>query len=780
MSFAGNISHVYNSQDLPFSDLKDIFLRLFEGRLEYTEKFDGTNIYFSVDPSTRSLLYCRNKDDFHNRGVVFSEFIERYRGTSSEEVFSEFNLNVAALVEGMCENELSVAFGGGTFYNTEILHPAFDSIVKYNTFKVIIQPTGHRSHINESIELSKTLGILKKYEGDFFLINNIRTSETSVNEKLDETMDSLRLLLRGEGLKLSSTIGDFVGKRMLEIASRLEIPPFKQKMLAKRLAGRKGVRLNKIYSGQPPERVAEIRNLVGRKNNLLREVVAPIREIVDKAYGLFLEGFNPSIQTEGDLKSEGIVFSYNDRLYKMTGKYADLIREKNRVEKNKNRIALIPGSFKPPHKGHLQMFEHYAATCDKVYVIVGNNPRKCSEGREYTIQQTQQVLREFLKHRSLGNVVFVADDHPHKKTISILNDPSVVTPGSVVLIGSSNKGDDHGKGAYMYADRGDIKLLNTEETNYSMKENLSSTDLREYISKGLSDKVWYFIPEGVEHNRYMEIFGLNETSEKKTTESTSPSSLLDETSVSGNVQGHAGGKKGPWVKREEFIDEIKLRKGIRNVIENISKQQELKEQRLRKIISHLLKEKLSPPPTESTGINVLRGTLKSIITQLEDGYNGLTTEPEQRQSFRSHILVSVENLLAPIEASEQGAEEGGALAQEEVQVDIGDKPEDDPNFISIEDEPEEPEEEKPEDKFVELPDEDPTGRNIAKTTFKGIAPQIANSYEQLGNQKDQDTFYEYLLTNLKLYFDKFEDAMAINVEEPTSPSYDEEIEVVDA
>ena len=236
------------------------------------------------------------------------------------------------------------------------------------------------------------------------------------------------------------------------------------------------------------------------------------------------------------------------------------------------------------------------------------------------------------------------------------------------------------------------------------------------------------------------------------------------------------------VSRKDFLKELELRESIRGTISKLNESKISEEKKLRKIVRHLLQEKFSAPPTDSTGINVLRGTLKSIITQLEDGFNYLTTEPEQRQSFRAHILVSVENLLAPIEASEQGAEEEGALAQEEIQVDIGDKPEDDPSFISIEDEPEEPEEEKPEEKFVELPDEDKTGRNIAKTTFKSIAPQIANSYEQLGNQKDQDTFYEYLLTNLKLYFDKFEDAISANVEEPETDSYapDGEVEVIDA
>jgi|10_taG_2_1085330.scaffolds.fasta_scaffold11963_3 cytidyltransferase-like protein len=777
--FYGRIGHVFDDHNLTFYEVKDMFLSLAEGRLPFTEKFDGINIYFSVDPTTKSLLYCRNKGDFGNNGVLFQEFIERYKGTDNEKVFSDFNREVQGLINTMGHGEVNKLFENNVFYNTEIIHPSFNSIVKYNTFKVIIQNTGHRSGLNEGIQFSENLDIFRTHEKDFFLINNIITPESIVNEKLDDFFDNFKSFLLREGMKLSSTIGDFVGKKMAKIAANTGIPVFKQKMLTKKLSGRRGVRINHICSGLSPDKVAEVRRLVDDKRGLLHKTITPLREVVDSYFNILLTTYTPKLQTEGEVRSEGVVFSYKNNSYKLTGAYSELIREKNN-QNGASKIAIIPGAFKPPHKGHLQMFEHYASVCDQVYVVVSTGVRKCSAGMEYTIEQTQRVLREFLEVSPLDNVIFIFDDHPHTKIISMINDPGVVKSESVVFVGASSKGADHQKGSYIYADRDDIKLLEAKETNYAIKENLSSTHLRDHITRQEFDKVRFFIPDGLECSKYMEIFGLTEAAEKKTEEIMNHLSSLVETSVTAGVQGPSAPIGGTMVDRKEFLEELKLRESVRSTISKLNESKLLEEQKLRKVIRHLIKEKFSPPPTESTGINVLRGTLKSIITQLEDGYNGLTTEPEQRQSFRAHILVSVENLLAPIEASEQGAQEEAALAQEEVQVDIGSRPEDDPNFISIEDEPEEPEEERPEDKFVALPDEDPTGRNIAKTTFKGIAPQIANSYEQLGNQKDQDTFYEYLLTNLKLYFDKFEDAMAINVEEPTSPSYDEEVEVIDA
>ena len=58
-------------------------------------------------------------------------------------------------------------------------------------------------------------------------------------------------------------------------------------------------------------------------------------------------------------------------------------------------------------------------------------------------------------------------------------------------------------------------------------------------------------------------------------------------------------------------------------------------------------------------------------------------------------------------------------------------------------------------------------------TFKKVQGSILDSWEVLSNEEDKELFYDYLLTNLKLYFDKFEDELKTNLPEPTTPEYDE-------
>lgn len=245
------------------------------------------------------------------------------------------------------------------------------------------------------------------------------------------------------------------------------------------------------------------------------------------------------------------------------------------------------------------------------------------------------------------------------------------------------------------------------------------------------------------------------------------------------------------IDRQQFLQEMKVRKFIRKGIELYfeKKEQEnnkavLEEQKLRSIIRDLIKETATPDndpaPAKSTGINVLEDLLKKIIPVLEIDYKKLTSDKRQRDSFRAHIVKGVEDVLAPPKALNKAGEveEEPVMEQEneiEIQVD-SDKPEDDASFIDIEPEKkEEPEEPPDEREAFGIGDQDETGRNIAFESFKKVQSAIVDSWDVLSDEKDQELFYDYLITNLKLYFDKFENDLG-GVTEPTTDEYEQEKE----
>ena len=118
----------------------------------------------------------------------------------------------------------------------------------------------------------------------------------------------------------------------------------------------------------------------------------------------------------------------------------------------------------------------------------------------------------------------------------------------------------------------------------------------------------------------------------------------------------------------------------------------------------------------------------NVLSTLRDVYKTLTTDENQKKSFRAHIIKWVEDTLAPVKLND--TDRGTSLA-EQVGVDI--EGVNDEMFIdaadgSEKDTPPEPEEE---DTMKAIEGEDTTGRNKAERVYPNIEKSIT-SLEALG------------------------------------------------
>ena len=257
------------------------------------------------------------------------------------------------------------------------------------------------------------------------------------------------------------------------------------------------------------------------------------------------------------------------------------------------------------------------------------------------------------------------------------------------------------------------------------------------------------------------------------------------------------------IDRKQFVEELQLRQYIRKAIKVVQERKEkkksqqlLEEQELRKYVRRIIEvEVADATPHHSTGINVLEDLLKKIIPIIEDGFKDLTSSKNQRDSFRAHIVRGVQTALSPIRAIEDGTTEKGEgrpyeppgisgeketpeLAEQEINIDVGEEGPP-PEFIDINPPDEKSKEEKKEEEFT-ITDKDTTGRNLALDVFKRIERNVVDAYDLLSDEEDEKLFYDYLLTNLKLYFDKFEEELHQSLPEPTTPEYEAEKEKLGA
>ena len=265
---------------------------------------------------------------------------------------------------------------------------------------------------------------------------------------------------------------------------------------------------------------------------------------------------------------------------------------------------------------------------------------------------------------------------------------------------------------------------------------------------------------------------------------------------------------------EELMVEHALRRKIRNkILESIEKEkqrekQKLEEKQFRKLVREVIVEavKKTASPHDSTGINTLEDLLRTIVPTLEVDYKRLTTSREQRQSFRAHIINAVENSLAPADANADQPRTGrddvnlgnevpqeperperpASFDSEDVPAKNDDlmenflyeeEPADQSKFIDINGEKEKEEKEEPADPrdAFGVDGLEVTGRNFAYSTYGKIETQIQDSYKLLASPEDKEIFFDYLITNLKLYFDRFEDELAPEVNEPTTPEYEAQV-----
>ena len=183
--------------------------------------------------------------------------------------------------------------------------------------------------------------------------------------------------------------------------------------------------------------------------------------------------------------------------------------------------------------------------------------------------------------------------------------------------------------------------------------------------------------------------------------------------------------------------------------------------------------------SDNTGINTLKDLLKNtnVLATLRETYKTLTTSEDQRRSFRAHVIMWVQATLAPVKLNDIDAEKENSeqlAEQEDVGIDIkGVNDEDRDKFIDASDGSEKESKPEPEEEegLAKISGEDTTGRNKAERIYPNIEKSIVDYYAELDNPEDQEMFYDYLIANLKLYFDKWDGEMSKSVEEPTNDEY---------
>jgi len=181
---------------------------------------------------------------------------------------------------------------------------------------------------------------------------------------------------------------------------------------------------------------------------------------------------------------------------KLVNHFLSVLSERSQINDvlNAETIAMIPGSFKPPHKGHYAMIEHFSNISDRTIVIISDpqsekSVRRTPGGKKVTSQEARQILEIYT--RGLSNVELVTSTAPVKWVYDFVAEDT--TPGQRVLLGVSGKGDDANRylGAQKYAPEG----VTVEASVFSDSNlDISASTIRQVLDTPTLGKINQFLP----------------------------------------------------------------------------------------------------------------------------------------------------------------------------------------------------------------------------------------------------------------------------------------------
>jgi hypothetical protein len=264
----GHMAHPYESHDLTFRELIDIFKVASQGfpKLKVTEKLDGQNILITYDPERRQALAVRAMSAHAAVGGINKEQLKDYftvdrerkkyesmlkKGASKQEAAREAKLArldsskqgsgvVAAFFDAM-QNFEEVAQtlpsdmfispnGNKIFYNGEVMDPRSPNVVDYDTRVLALHRTGLQELVDDKLVPYKSTQaeeLAGRLENELSNIQSDDLPPISVNAITDftsfiENREAYQTAIRKLRLlgRPGETIGEFLRKRITEYISQ--------------------------------------------------------------------------------------------------------------------------------------------------------------------------------------------------------------------------------------------------------------------------------------------------------------------------------------------------------------------------------------------------------------------------------------------------------------------------------------------------------------------------------------------------------------------------------
>jgi len=306
------------------------------------------------------------------------------------------------------------------------------------------------------------------------------------------------------------------------------------------------------------------------------------------------------------LKIKSLVFPYNSKLYKISGQY-EAVKKILKIYQNKigdkiplgkntdklkenessfrshpknstfadNKIALIPGSFKPPHSGHYELARHMldmkeadgSDVIDELVILISPKSRTGHSPNNriiVTAEMSKQMWDMYFEGQPNVSIELSNRSSPIRSTFDFMSE--YMSEGDILWVAQGEKDKDDSRYEKLQ-DFSDVKNLGIDvevETTELYSRGVSGAQMRHYLAEKDEDSFKGFLPDHLtaeERDQLYDLVMKNQPNKKIVNEMHIPidnpikmkqtrEKILKE---SGGVASH-GGDLGPV--RRDFVSDV--------------------------------------------------------------------------------------------------------------------------------------------------------------------------------------------------------------------------------
>ena len=165
-------------------------------------------------------------------------------------------------------------------------------------------------------------------------------------------------------------------------------------------------------------------------------------------------------------------------------------------EQERDSVAILPGGFKPPTKGHFMALQHILNDVKKGVVFVGKKDRD-----DITADMSAYIWEIYSKYLSKPIEIVVAEKSPVLSTIEYADN----NKDTRIIVGAGgprkpgDKNDDMKRYEYFRKHKEKYPLVDVKKIP-SQEGGISGTITRELLAQDIDKAMDYFLPDEVKKN----------------------------------------------------------------------------------------------------------------------------------------------------------------------------------------------------------------------------------------------------------------------------------------